>query len=449
MLGFRSLLWIGAADELGGELVADAPTLEFCWSRDLEDARTQSLDAFDAVVLSVRTPAEARAALPQLAARGTRPPVLVRADARARERLCALGAAGVTGRAGGSASLLAALESVLQGRRPVRPRRDAKEADHAPGGAPSLVPTRSGRMRATLALVSRAARSRASVLLQGETGTGKELLARALHAGSDRAREPFVALNCAAFPETLLESELFGHVRGAFTGADRDKRGLFEEAAGGTLFLDEIGELPLALQAKLLRVLQERELRPLGGTRARPVDVRVVAATNRELRHEVGAGRFRDDLYYRLAVFPISVPPLRERPEDVLPLARHFLALHGPREGRPGCTLAREAENLLLSHGWPGNVRELENEVQRALALAEPGEPLSPDHFSERVSAVRLPVEAVGPADEPLRETLARIEAWLIRQALDAHGGRRAATARRLGITREGLYKKMQRLGIA
>jgi DNA-binding NtrC family response regulator len=179
------------------------------------------------------------------------------------------------------------------------------------------------------------------------------------------------------------------------------------------------------------------------------VDVRLVAATNRQLRTEIAANRFRADLYYRLAVFPITVPPLRERPEDVLPLCTHFLALYGAREAKGGCTLSRDAASLLLTHGWPGNVRELENEVQRALALAEPGDPLLPEHFSERLTSALEPVEAAGPCDETLRQTLGRIEAWLIRRALDAQGGRRAATARRLGITREGLYKKMQKYSIS
>jgi transcriptional regulator with GAF, ATPase, and Fis domain len=224
-------------------------------------------------------------------------------------------------------------------------------------------------MAAVFALIERAQRTGATVLLTGDTGTGKELLAREIHRGSERRERSFVALNCAAFPETLLESELFGHVRGSFTGADRDKQGLFEVADRGTLFLDEVGETSGPFQAKLLRVLQEREIRPVGGTRARKVDVRLVAATNRDLRFEVGSGRFREDLYYRLAVFPIAVPPLRARTDDILPLAEHFLALHGAREGKRGCRFSRAAARLLLSYPWPGNVRELENEVPRARAL--------------------------------------------------------------------------------
>ncbi len=201
-------------------------------------------------------------------------------------------------------------------------------------------------------------------------------------------------------------------------------------------------------QAKLLRVLQEREVRPLGSTRARRVDVRVLAASNRNLWCEVGEGRFREDLYYRLAVFPIHVPPLRSRPTDVLPLTEHFLRLHSQREDKAGVRLAPDAGHLLQAYSWPGNVRELENEIQRALALAEPGETLTPRHFSERLAGVLEPIEANLFPGETIRETLGRIEAWLLRRALDANGGNRTETARHLGITREGLYKKMRRFGI-
>ncbi len=201
-------------------------------------------------------------------------------------------------------------------------------------------------------------------------------------------------------------------------------------------------------QAKLLRVLQEREVRPLGGTRARRIDVRVIAATNRDLWREATSGRFREDLYYRLAVFPIHVPPLRERAGDVAILAEHFLVAHGEREGVPTARLSRDAARLLQAWRWPGNVRELENEIQRALALAGPDTTLTPTHFSKRLYGVLEPIHANLHPESSLRETLARIEAWLIRRALDAHGGRRAETARHLAITREGLYKKMKRFNI-
>ena len=335
------------------------------------------------------------------------------------------------------------------------------ERVRAPGELPSAgtpgltrdalqgVVVRSAALRATLDLAARAAKTRATVLLSGETGTGKEVVARTVHALGPRASRPFVAVNCAAFPETLLESELFGHRRGAFTGATRDKTGLLELADGGTFFLDEIGETSGPLQAKLLRVLQERELLPLGATRTRAFDARVLAASNRDLLAEAHRGQFRLDLYYRLAVFPIHVPPLRQRSEDILPLARHFLASHGASEGRPGCRLSPAAERVLLAYDWPGNVRELENEMQRALAMAAPGEQLGPNHLSGRLlgcddTRQRLAEESGGP----LRTRVAHFERLLIADALTRHHGNRTTAARELGLSREGLHKKMKRLAL-
>ncbi len=448
----RSLLWVGRARQLELDAVAETPSLDVAWARDLEDALALPLAAFDALVLDAEDPAGACRDLARLERVTGAPPVLVRVPTDCAEAAAALrraGAAEVVSRGGGDrgprgglAPLLDALPAARRGPA-VRAAPRPEPAQAAPG-----IVSRSPAMRHVLALVQRAARSRATVLLVGETGTGKELLARAIHDGGARRPGPFVAANCAALPDTLLESELFGHVRGAFTGADQARPGLFEAAQGGTLLLDEIGETTPSLQAKLLRALQEREVRPVGGTRARQVDVRVVAATNRDLRAELARGGFREDLYYRLAVFPIRVPPLRERRDDVLALAAHFLRRHGAREGRPGCRLAPATGDLLLAHTWPGNVRELENEMQRALALVEAGEPVGPEHLSERVRAALEPVASAGREGETLRETLTRVEAWLIRRSLAAHGGRRAATARALGVTREGLYKKMQRLGI-
>ena len=319
--------------------------------------------------------------------------------------------------------------------------------DHAaPHG---MVAPRSRAMLATIELVDRACETSATVLLTGETGTGKEVLARAIHAGSSRSDGEFIAINCAAFPDTLLESELFGHVRGAFTGADRKKDGLFTVADGGTLFLDEIGETSLPFQAKLLRVLQEREVRPVGAERAQRIDVRVVAATNRDLRHEIEAKAFRADLFYRLAVFPIAVPPLRERRDDILPLAEHFLRVHGARDRRPRCTLSDGAARQLVMHAWPGNVRELENEMQRAIALAGDSAEIAPELLSEFTTTLAIPTDELERPGESLRDVLERVEAYLIRRSLDQHAGHRAETARTLGLTREGLYKKMKRLGIA
>jgi Nif-specific regulatory protein len=297
-------------------------------------------------------------------------------------------------------------------------------------------------MRRCLSLVARAASSEATVLLGGETGTGKEVLARAIHTQSRRARSPFVAINCAAFPETLLESELFGYVRGAFTGAARSKPGHFAEADGGTLFLDEVGETSLAFQAKLLRAIQEGVVRPLGATREVAVDARIIAAANRDLLHEVEEGRFRRDLFYRLHVLPISVPPLRGRAEDVLPLARHFLARK--RHAEAPIRIGSDAARLLEAYAWPGNVRELENEMARVLATFVGETEVTASMLSPRIQGVgdALPRTT---GEETLRETMARLERWVLRRALERHGGRRIATARSLGITRECLYKKLKK----
>ena len=442
MNSIRSIVWIGRGERFAAQAVADAPELDVVWERDAERALALALGDFDAVVLDAPGPREARGALEVLRRRADLPPVLVRldtgADRAAVAELEALGAAEILCDADSpsDSALLERLDSLASQRR----RRRTRQRVGIIGD--------SAQIREVFTLVEHASPARATVLLTGETGTGKELIARALHEHSPRSKQSFVAVNCAAFPETLLESELFGHTKGSFTGADRDHKGLFEVADGGTLFLDEVGETSGPLQAKLLRVLQEREVRAIGGARSRRVDVRVIAATNRDLRREASAGDFRADLYYRLAVFPIHIPPLRQRPADVLPLAEHFLELHGRADRRSHPTLTNAATHLLQSYRWPGNVRELENEIQRALAVANGAPELTPAHFSERLIEIAAPVDASIEPGETLRESLGRIEAWLLRRALDAHAGRRAATARHLGITREGLYKKMKRLNV-
>jgi Nif-specific regulatory protein len=312
-------------------------------------------------------------------------------------------------------------------------------------GASREIVAESPAMRGCLELVDKARRSEATVLLHGETGTGKEVIARALHSGSRRSGGPFVAINCAAFPETLLESELFGHERGAFTGADRAKGGHFSEADGGSLFLDEIGETSLGFQVKLLRALQEGTVRALGATRETRVDVRVIAATNRDLAHSVETGQFRRDLYYRLNVFPIPLPPLRARSGDVAPLARAFLEGHASAEAPRG--LATDALRLLETYAWPGNVRELQNEIERIVA-SHPGQPeVTASMLSPQIQGIgsALPPD---PGGETLRETMRRLEVWVLRRALERHRGRRIATARALGITREALYKKLKRFDL-
>ena len=303
----------------------------------------------------------------------------------------------------------------------------------------------SGALLRTLALVERAARSGATVCVEGETGTGKELVARAIHELSDRRTRPFLAQNCAALTDGLLESELFGHVRGAFTGASAGRRGLFELASGGTLFLDEVSETALPTQAKLLRVLQEGEVRALGSERTRRVDVRVVAASNRDLRGEVAAGRFRADLYHRLSILPVRLPPLRERAGDVALLARHFLAELSPSRGsRPLSTGAREA---LERYPWPGNVRELRNEIERVLVYDDGTGPIPRSSLAVHV---RGPGSVAGPhRPRVLKEIVREVEAATILARLEDHGYCRTTTARSLGITREALWSKMRQLGCA
>jgi DNA-binding NtrC family response regulator len=308
--------------------------------------------------------------------------------------------------------------------------------------APGAVVAESARSRELLDLVRRVAPSKATVLVQGESGTGKELVARLLHYWSERVGRPFVAVNCKAFAEGVLESELFGHERGAFTGAVASRAGCFERAAGGTLFLDEIGEVGLDFQAKLLRVLQEGEVLRVGGTEPRAVDVRVVAATNRVLRDEMATGRFREDLFFRLSVIPIQLAPLRERREDILPLARHFLAAHAAEAGRQ-LAFSPEAEAALGAHGWRGNVREVENAVERAVVLARDAVVRPEDLLLEATAGAASP-----PPGGTLQDQLDATAAAAIRAALDAAHGQRAEAARALGIDRTTLYRLMKRLGI-
>jgi len=300
----------------------------------------------------------------------------------------------------------------------------------------------SGAMKEVLDLVDRAAPSRAPVLILGESGVGKEIVARRLHFGSDRVARPFVAVNAKALAESVLESELFGHEKGSFTGALAAHAGCFERAHGGTLFLDEIGEVSGSFQGKLLRVLQDGDVQRVGGTSPRKVDVRVVAATNRDLRAEVAAGRFREDLFFRLDVIRIVIPPLRERKEDVLPLARFFLDRQARTSGRE-LRLSREAEELLLAHTWPGNVRELSNAIERASVLGRGEEILPEDLLLDRGAA-----EAAVDSEGTLQEVVDRAVAARIRSALAQSAGRKAEAAARLGIERTTLFRWMKRLGL-
>ena len=295
-----------------------------------------------------------------------------------------------------------------------------------------------------LRLIAKVAEYRTTVLIQGESGTGKELVARALHRRSGRAEKPFVAINCGAIPEALMESELFGHKRGAFTDAHSDKRGIFQEADGGTLFLDEIGELSPPLQVKLLRALQEGAVRPLGAAKDVSVDVRVVAATVRDLQREAAAGRFREDLFYRLNVLQIHVPPLRERQGDVPLLIDHFIARNNQRLGTRIKGIEPAARKLLLAHRWPGNVRELENLIERAVVLAE-GELLTAADIPAQLHDGTDPVSSVlTSGDLSIKRAAATIEESLIRRALEQTRGNRTAAARLLEISHRALLYKIK-----
>ncbi len=340
-----------------------------------------------------------------------------------------------------------------------RPAPRAPEPERRRDGAPlDALIGRSPAMVEVFKEIGRVARTEMTVTLMGESGTGKELVARAVHANSARARGPFITVNMAAIPRDLMESELYGHERGAFTGAAERRPGKFELASGGTLFLDEIGEMPVELQAKLLRVLQEREIDRVGGSRPLPVDVRIVAATNADLGRSVEEGRFRRDLFYRLAVVPIRLPPLRERDHDVILLARHFAAKYGEQLRGRAVTLARDAEPLLLAHSWPGNVRELQNVIQRVL-LSLPGHritardvgPLLPAG-AVREKGLGALVEGFLDGPEPdggrYQAALAAIEAPLIAAAMARTHGNQLKAAELLGMNRNTLRERMRALGL-
>ncbi len=307
---------------------------------------------------------------------------------------------------------------------------------------------RSPAMDRVFELISKVAEVRSTVLISGESGTGKELVAHAIHDAAPHSGGELVAVNCGAIPENLLESELFGHRRGAFTDAHSDKPGLFEEASGGTLLLDEVGELPFPLQVKLLRTLQESKIRRLGETKDREVEVRLIAATNRDLGERVSEGGFREDLYYRLNVLPIHLPPLRERQEDIPLLVEHFLERCNARLGTEVHGVSPEAERMLLSYDWPGNVRELENVIERAVVLTD-GERVAADDLPDRLQESRDPLRAsLASGELSIKKTVRVIEEELIRRALAETGGNRTAASKILEISHRALLYKIKDYGI-
>jgi DNA-binding NtrC family response regulator len=336
--------------------------------------------------------------------------------------------------------------------RALRHRRRSRRPAPPPGGPLEALVGDSPAIVKLRALIERVAGSDASVLIRGETGTGKELVARALHARSARREGPFVAINCAAMPEALLESELFGHVKGAFSGAVEARAGLFQRASGGTLFLDEIGDMSLPLQAKLLRVLQERRARPVGGVEERPFDVRVVAATHRDLRGAVDDGAFRADLLFRLDVIGIEVPPLRERGRDVLALAQRFIDLRPPGGGAGRAHgVSPVAAGRLLTYRWPGNVRELQNCVERAVALSE-HELIQPEDLPAALRDGSVPQAALDPvtslapgADPAALPTLDEMERRYVHHVLTLAQGNKTLAAKVLGLDRKSLWRKLER----
>jgi DNA-binding NtrC family response regulator len=333
--------------------------------------------------------------------------------------------------------LLSAVEGALEASAPQR--EQARLRRELPS-APTRIVGASRPLRELFDLIDRAARSTSTILITGESGTGKELVARAIHEASER-RGPFVPVNCAAIPAELIESELFGHTGGAFTGARQPRAGLFEAAGAGTLFLDEVGELPLPVQPKLLRALQEGAVRRVGADREREVDVRIVAATNRDLEDQVRRGRFREDLYWRLNVIHVHVPPLRERPIDIPLLVEHFLTRASETAGRAGLDVAPETLAILTAYSWPGNVRELENAVERAVALAR-GSRLTPDDLPERIRTTGEVAAAIARAQER-GLTLRELEREYIIETLRRAGGNKSRAAEILGLDRKTLYRKL------
>jgi DNA-binding NtrC family response regulator len=406
-----------------------------CWTQAHEIRARADVDV---VVVDVNLTGRDAAGLDVLCADRDAPPfVLVASSARASESSCAAMARrsplAFAAKPVEFRDLSRTVDDAIADRRGIR-----EDPTPSRGDEPNGILAESDAMRRVMALVNRAARCDTPVLLIGESGTGKELLARALHRNGPRGAGPFVAVNCSAIPETLLESELFGHRRGAFTDAREDQQGLFQSARRGTIFLDEIGDLAPALQGKLLRVLQEKEVHPLGAPAPVPTDVRIVTATHRDLTRLVNEGRFREDLLYRINVIEVRVPPLRERADDVVPLVHYLLEKHGSKLGSRACSVSSEVMTVLQRYTWPGNVRELENVIERALVLGT-GSVISLDDLPD--SLRELPAaRTIGSG--PSRR-LADVEREHIVRTLRSVAGNKAAAARVLGLNRKTLYRKL------
>jgi DNA-binding NtrC family response regulator len=425
-------------------------------SADAYDARRRlQAERFLAVLTDLRLPAGSGFEVLQAAREGDAqtPVIVMTAFGTIEEAVRAMkeGATDFLTKPVDTEHLLLLLDRAIDRRRLLTEYVLLKEDHQRRFGLPRLLGEDPAFKEALLA-IQRAAASDANVLLLGESGTGKELMCRALHQLSPRAKGPFVAINCAAIPEALLENELFGHEKGAFTGATARKVGKAELAHRGTLFLDEIGDMPLALQGKILRLVQERQFERVGGLQTLTVDVRVVAATNRDLRLAVEAREFREDLYFRLSVFPVEIPPLRRRRGDVLPLAEAFLDRYGQEMGRRGLRLSDAARAALAAHPWPGNVRELQNTLERAVILCD-GTEVRPEHLRLQpgTSGPSLAdvVDLRGPLAEVVERASALVEQEAIRLALAECGGDRAAAAGRLGLSVSTLGRRLKALGLA
>ncbi|NNF12275.1 MAG: sigma-54-dependent Fis family transcriptional regulator [Gemmatimonadetes bacterium] len=430
-----------------GVLVTSAPSAELM-------VRSGHVESADLVVLGLDNGARVTP-VDRLGAHGTPPQLVVivsRPDDGVVTDFVEAGATSVLDLELGDTELARALSSVVDS-------TAARLHRGTEGRAPAETETASPTMAALLSLADRVAVGDSSLLVLGETGSGKEWLARRIHCRSRRCSGPFVAVNCAAIPEGLAESELFGHVKGAFTGASRSRRGHFEMASGGTLFLDEVGELPPSMQVRLLRALQEHEVQPVGGERPIEIDVRVVSATNQSLEQAVEEGRFRKDLYYRLAVVTLRLPSLRERREDIVPLAVQYAGKFAHELGYPKPTFDESARRALEAHDWPGNIRELINVVERTVLLSAPREVIGAADLPAKVpmriqpaaegSAWRYTQEEVDAiARGPYEDAFQAFERWYLEHLLDATNGHVTEAARRAGMSRRNLYNKIQRHGI-